>query len=500
MVYNALKIFLLILFCLPAFGKQSFQLADFYELDLVQTKRYLGALEQLALELESVEQKKAKKYKSPRSRYKELFKNASFWQYLIFVAEANSAAEKAICFNNGVIREVHSCQKSSSNPKERNWGFDMSSYRGLFEKAGLKVRCDGSNGGGDIPLQSCGIFGLRSDLTIACSRNSTKSCLGEESNDPKDKFDRSAAVKIIRGCLSEQKKIQSGNFKDFQNSLKTDVEISLQTDTKEQKRIKCQPIMSHLEEQMSLMTQHCREQGKVSRSVRRICQKARCLADEIIMSKEENALSLSEAIAPRNFLVVAGEKLSSEKEQKSFLGCMKKQKLHARIIKNAKLSSDELHREIWSKSEKIKESPDMVVLAPGNELLKDFVAEQEKFTKNKSGKQDKAFISLREAYKKKIQSIRDSGRGCVLVIPETEDVKLLNDLKRLVIEPANRNPKLRRSQCSVVSGNDLKKSGGEGLCQEMAFRFQPRSPEYCPSRSAKKEDRLSNQKSTQESR
>lgn len=253
-------------------------MSDLEGLSYQDTKRYLGVLEDLYVGLEKHKRSHKKKKRGLRSRYREIFKNAQFWNLLISQAIAETS-DLQVCFNNGVIAEVPSCGDRSNN-----WGFDMAAPLKELSDAGLKSSCGQSPEAGEapssdvsgIPSQSCGLFGITKDFTLACSKNNSRDCMKQ--------LDRGALTQLVRGCMDLKKK-QGKKGSDTKDKNASAANQPLKLKVSDKVEVDCNLINKHIEEQLLKMTKHCFDEGKVNSSVKNICQRSFCMAEDIAFNE-----------------------------------------------------------------------------------------------------------------------------------------------------------------------------------------------------------------------
>ena len=225
-------VFGLVSFSLSASAKQNFYAEDFYKMNRVEKRRFLGVMHKFFIDVDEVE----RKYSHKAKKKKRLMKYYNSFLFNMFFSVADAEGKK-ICVNNGVIAEIgeNQCLAGRGKGKNSNWGFDMTPHLALLQEAGITSSCDGTSRQGEVPLQACGLIGLKDDLTLACSRNNTMDC-------KKAGGDGSNFLKLYEACVGSD------------GALKAE---KIPNPVDKEKEISCAPLKEHFDEQLSMMNKHC---------------------------------------------------------------------------------------------------------------------------------------------------------------------------------------------------------------------------------------------------
>lgn len=508
-------------FALTTQAKRSFLWEDFSRLSRADQKRYLGVMEKLYVELEEAQKMPLKGGKSSKKKYNGYWNTSpvykeSFLQTFLFSLAIAAEGGKVWCFNNGVIAEVPECKR------ETNWGFVMTDHIKPLLDAGISHAC------GEPALdkpQPCGILGLQSDYTLACSQNKTKSCI--------ESGDKTALVNLIQACAEKK---PNGDV-----VVKEQTTVEFQKDGKtEKKELKCKIISDYMKAQFENMTKHCNPtEGSPSAvpQVVNICKTAQSEITAIVdKAKVEGPQTAGES---RKLLVLGDQHMLNDNFGGELHACLSKAKLDVKAVArenatpawaadnpgkasvlktgNANESCIEnvqdqgrlltcKRRNALNEPEKTLQGllgdaefqADTVVVALGDGLI------------DKIGTASEAEVKTQ--FETMIKSLKEKNKGCILVTPTSpagENAKKTPEKAKKIIEAikaanlAASGGDAGKLYCSVIDSHDLMASqkvqgkehfkpreGGDGIqlhdddykewakrsCEEIQKNLKPLTP------------------------
>lgn len=248
---NIFLLFVSVVFSSVVNARADFHWAGFFKLHPQDQERYLMVLEEFLIEAERAQRSGARGGDPDLEGFRGYWniqpgpRESLLFRLLIervFAEETREeGARKAWCFNNGVIAEVADCSKAN------RWGFATEEHLKPLDEAGLKSSCPKGPTAAQQGGVTCGLLGLKADLTLACAKNSTRDCSRQG--------DRKTILGLMNACVERgadgQVAMQTAEGKPPEPKLKPEVEFQ------GKKGIKCQGIYNFMKSQLTAMAEQC---------------------------------------------------------------------------------------------------------------------------------------------------------------------------------------------------------------------------------------------------